>query len=197
MYQLTAREGLGALELLLIHGQLKQIISMVFDIAVSGNHETKSSAGRVVAPLTGLWSNKPRHDIDQNAGREILPGTGLFLICVLFQETFIQIAQSLLLGGVPVKLVDGLDDLLQILWLVNVALGTLIDFPDAASTALAQMLQQFFVKLLQFNALFGKELVPTVLFRDSPFSTGFLAHLKKQDIGQFRYILMICNTVIP
>ena len=81
-----------------------------------------------------------------------------------FQETFIQIAQSLLLGGVPVKLVDGLDDLLQILWLVNVALGTLIDFPDAASTALAQMLQQFFVKLLQFNALFGKELVPTVLF---------------------------------
>ena len=59
------------------------------------------------------------------------------------------------------------------------------------------MLQQFFVKLLQFNALFGKELVPTVLFRDSPFSTGFLAHLKKQDIGQFRYILMISNAVIP
>lgn len=132
MYQLTAREGLGALELLLIHGQFKQIISMVFDIAVSGNHETKSSAGRVVAPLTGLWSDKPRHDIDQNAGREILPGTGLFLICVLFQEAFIQIAQPLLLGGVPVKLVNGLDDLLQILWLVDVALGTLIDFPDAA-----------------------------------------------------------------
>ena len=59
------------------------------------------------------------------------------------------------------------------------------------------MLQQFFVKFLQFNALFGKELVPTVLVRDSPFRAGFLAHLQKQDVGQFRDILMICNTVIP
>lgn len=197
MHQLTAREGLGALELLLIHRQFKQIISMVFDIAVSGNHETKSSAGRVIAPLTGLGSDKLRHDIDQNARREILPGTRLLLICVLLQEAFIQIAQTFLLGGVPVKLVDGLDDLLQILRLVDVALGSLIDFPDTASTTLAQMLQQFFVKFLQFNALFGKELVPTVLVRDSPFRAGFLAHLQKQDVGQFRDILMICNTVIP
>ena len=131
MYQLTAREGLGALELLLIHRQLKQIIGMVFDIAVSGNHETKSSTGRVIAPLTGLGSNKLRHDIDQNAGSEILPGTGLLFVCVFLQETFIQIAQTFLLGGVPVKLVNGLDDLLQILRLVDVALGTLINLPDS------------------------------------------------------------------
>ena len=196
MYQLTAGKCLSTLELLLIHRQFKQVISMVLDIAVSSDHKAKSTAGWVVAPLTGLGCNKSGHDIDENARREILPGTRLLLCRVLLQQAFVKIAQSFFLGTIPVELIDGLDDLFQVLGLVDVALCALIDLSDTASAALAQMLQQFLVELLQFHALFGNKLVPTILLRDGSLGAGFLAHFQEQDISQFRNILLISDTVI-
>ena len=170
---------------------------MVLDIAVSSDHKAKSTTGWVVAPLTGLGGNKSGHDIDENARRKVLSGTGLLLRRILLQQAFVKIAQSFFLGTIPVELIDGLDDFLQVLGLVDIALCALIDFSDTAGAALAQMLQQFLVELLQFHALFGNKLVPTILLRDSSLGTGFLAHFQEQDIGQFRNILLISDTVIP
>ena len=72
----------------------------------------------------------------------------------------------------------------------------MINLTDTASAAFAQMFQQFLVELFQVHALLSKELVPTVLFRDSSLGTSLLAHFQEQDIGQFRDVLMISNTVI-
>ena len=196
MHQLTAGKRLSALELLLIHGQFKQIIGVVLYIAVSRDHKTEGATGRVIAPLSGLGSDELSHNVDENTRGKILTGARFLLVCILLQQAFIEIAQAFFFGCIPVKLVDGLDDLLQILGLINIALCTLINLTDTASAAFAQMFQQFLVELFQVHALLSKELVPTVLFRDSSLGTSLLAHFQEQDIGQFRDVLMISNTVI-
>ena len=197
MHQFTAGKSPSTLKLLLIYRQLKQVVSVFFHITVGCNHKTECATGRVIAPLTGLGSNELRHNVDKDTGCKILPGTGLLFICILFQQTFIQIAEALFFGGIPVKLVDGLDNLLQIFGFIDVALGALIDLTDTAGAGFSQMFQQCLVELLQLYALFRKKLVPAILLRDSSFRTGFLTHFQEQDISQFCNILMISDTVIP
>lgn len=115
MYKFAAGESLSSLEFLLLDRQGKQIVRLVFDILISGDHKTESSTGRVVAALTGLRGDQPGHDVDQYARCEILTCARLFLVCVLFQQTLIQIAEAFFLSSEPVKLIDGSDNFSKVL----------------------------------------------------------------------------------
>ena len=111
MDQLAAGEGFFLLELGLIGAQVIEIVSMLFDILMGGDHKTKGAAGRVIAPLPRLGLHQPGHHINQDTRGKILARAGFFLVCVLFQKALVQVAQSLFPCGVPVQAVDGGDDL--------------------------------------------------------------------------------------
>ena len=177
--QLAAGECLFPFKLRLICIQIVKIIGVLLDIPVGGNHKAESAAGGVVAPLSGLGLHQPGHHINENARGKVLARAGLFLVGVLLQQPFIQVAQPLFPGGVPVQAINGGDDLFQILGLVDVCSRALVDLPHPAGAVFAQMGQQLFVELLQLDAAFGSKLVPAVGSGNLAFCTGLLCHLQK------------------
>lgn len=90
-----------------------------------------------VAPLAGLGLHQSGHHINEDTGGKILARTGLFLVGVLLQQTFVQVAQPLFPGGVPVQAVNGGDDLFQVLGFVDVGGGALVNLPHPAGAVFA------------------------------------------------------------
>ena len=176
--QLAAGEGFLPLEFCLICIQIVKIIGVFLDIPMGGNHKAKGAAGRVVAPLAGLGLHQPGHHINEDTRGEVLARAGLFLVGVLLQQPFIQVAQPLFPGGVPVQTVDSGDDLFQVLGLVDVGGGTLVDLSHSTGAVFTQMSQQLFIELLQLDAAFGSKLIPAV-------GSGNLAFLLSHILSTF------------
>ena len=197
MNQLAAGEGFLSLEFCHIRIQIVKIVGVLLDKLVGGNHKSKGATGRVVAPLAGLRLHQPGHHINEDARGKVLACAGLFLVGVLFQQPFVQIAQPFFTGRIPIQAVDGRDDLFQVLGLVDVGGRALVDFPHSSGAVFAQMGQQLFIELLQLNAAFCGELVPAVGGRNLAFRAGFLCHLQKQNVSKFGDILVIGDAVIP
>lgn len=74
------------------------------------DHKAESAAGRVVAPLAGLGFHQPGHHINEDARGEVLARAGLFLVSILLQQPFVQVAQPLFPSGVPVQAINSSDD---------------------------------------------------------------------------------------
>lgn len=86
-------------------------------------------------------------------GVKYCPGAGFLLRRVFLQKALVQIAEALFLGAVPIKLVDGRDDLLQILGLVDICLRAGVDLADAACAVFAEMVEKLFIELLELQYL--------------------------------------------
>ena len=87
---------------------------MILDVAVSGNHKAKVCYGTYLYPVPENVQGDRYRGSDSGA---------------------VPVGQA---GGVPVELVDGLDDLLQVLGFVNIALRALVDLADMTGTAFAR-----------------------------------------------------------
>ena len=109
--QLAASEGLFPFKLVLVRIQIAKIIGMFLDISMGSDQKVEGAAGRVVAPLAGLGLHQSDHHINKDARSKVLVRAGLFLVGVLLQQSFIQVAQPLFPGGVPVQAVNGGNDL--------------------------------------------------------------------------------------
>ena len=197
MDQFAPGKGIPGLEIGRILVQVKEIIRMPAHIFMGRNHEPKGATGRIVAFFPGLGLHEPDHHIDEHPGREILAGPGFLLAGVLFQQSFIQVPQSFFPGGEPVQFVNGPDNLFQVLGLVDLGLGPFVDFTDPPLAVPAQVAEQLLVIVLQFQAAFGGQHIPPPGFRNMGFRPGFLGHFQEQDVGQFRYVFMIGDAVIP
>lgn len=93
--QLAASEGLFPFKPGLVCIQIVKIIGMFLDISMGSDHKAEGAAGRVVAPLAGLGLHQPGHHINEDARGKVLARAGLFLVGVLLQQPFIQVAQPL------------------------------------------------------------------------------------------------------
>jgi hypothetical protein len=89
---------------------------------VGGDQEATCSRGGVLNHLAGFRLHQPHHAIDQWARRKILPSATFFLGGILFKEPFIKVAEPLLARGVPVELVDGARQRLEIRRLAQLGL---------------------------------------------------------------------------
>ena len=170
---------------------------MQFHIVAGGDHKAKSAAGGIVAQLSRLRRDQPCHHVDQHPRCEILAGAALLFVRVLFQEPLVQVSEAFFLRGIPVELVDGQDDFLQVFRLVDIRLRPLVNLAHTAGALLAQVVQQLFIVLFQFQSALVQQAVPAVFFRNGVLRSGFLAHFQEKDIRQLRHVLMIRDPVVP
>ena len=166
-------------------------------VLIGGDHETEGAAGRVAAPFAERRLDEVHHGVDERPRGEVLAGSGFLLIGVLLQEAFIEIAQALFPGAVPVQFVDVVDDLFQVLRLVDVGVGIHIDLLDSVLAIRAELQQKFAVKLVLFDPVFCRQVIPPVALGDFAFRPGFLGHLQEEDVGQLRDVLVIGDAVVP
>lgn len=197
VHQLAAGEGFTFLEGRLILVQIKILVGLPFQVLIRRDHKTKGAAGRVVTVFADLGLHETNHHINEHPWCEILACAGFLLIGVLFQQTFIEVAEALFLRGIPVQSIDARDDLFQIFGLVDVGYRSLIDLSHPPRAVFAQLGQHLLVNVFQLNAAFGGQHVPAAGFGNGRFRAGFLGHFQEQNIGQFRHILMIGDAVIP
>ena len=137
--KLSARKGLLSLKCGGIGVKVKETVGLILHVLVDSNHEAKRTACGIVASFPCLRFHQTGHHTDEYTGREILSHTRLFLVEAFLQQPFIQVAQPLLTGKVPVDVINGGDDLLQILRLINVGGRTLMNLTDTAYTDIAQI----------------------------------------------------------
>ncbi len=174
----------------------KEVFCMVFHVAVRRDHKAECAASGIVAAFFGLRLGEFCHDVDDDARGEVLSGTGFFLVCVLFEQSFVEVAQSFFFGGIPIKPIDGLDDFFEVFGFVDVAHGFGVDFFHAAATVFSQSFQQFLIILLECDSFFAFEDVPAIGFGDFVFGAGFFCHFQEEEIGQLGHVLVVGDAVI-
>lgn len=109
-HQLHAVERLLALEGLHARGQLEQVVRLGPDVAVGVDKEAAGAGGGILNQLFGLGLHQRDHALDERARREVLAGAALHLLGVLLEQAFVEIAETLFFGAIPVQIVDGFDD---------------------------------------------------------------------------------------
>lgn len=194
--ELAAGEGLLDFEVGQLLGEVSVVVRHVPDVLRSGDHEAERATGRVVAALAGLRLHEMRHDVDEHARREVLARTGFLLVGVLLEQSFIEAAEPLFLGGEPVELVDARDDLLEVLRLVDVCRGSGVDLAHAALRLCAKLVEDFLVVVLEVEAAQVAQRIPAAVLRDRILGVRLLRHLEEEDVGQLRHILMIRDAVV-
>ena len=139
------------------------------------------------------------HHIYEGTRCKILAGARLGFISIFLQQPFIQVAQPFFSGREPVEFINILDDFFQIGRFINTGRRIFIDgidFRVRCLLGIAQVQQHLFIESLEFQPLFGFELIPAILHGDSFFLALFLAHFKKQNIRKFRDIVLIGNAIV-
>ena len=137
-----------------------------------------------------------RHDVDEHARREVLARAGFLLVGVLLEQSLVEAAEPLFLGGEPVELVDARDDLLEVLRLVDVRRGSGVDLAHAALRLRAELVEDFLVVVLEVEAAQVAQRIPAAILRDRILGVRLLRHLEEEDVGQLRHILMIRDAVV-
>ena len=74
-----------------------------------GNQKSAGSRRRVLDDLARLGLDKFDDGFDQRARGEILPGLRFAFRCRAFEQAFVEIAQAVFFGGIPIDVVDGGD----------------------------------------------------------------------------------------
>lgn len=86
--------------------------------------------GRILDDLTRLRLHQADHAVNEGARCEVLPCAGLLLGGILFQKTFIEIAEPLLARREPIELVDVGRQRLEVGRLPELGLGVSEDGED-------------------------------------------------------------------
>jgi len=105
-----------------------------------------------MASISGSW-------------REILAGAGLLLAGILLQEAFVEIAQPLLAGVIPIQLVQLLDQQRQRRGLLDEGAGVAEDLLHQHGPVSAQVDQHDLVEFQSGGRRFALQIVPAVALR--------------------------------
>jgi hypothetical protein len=105
-HQLHADEGLVDLEFAVFCLEVKQLVGVLFDVVVGGDEKTGSAGGGVLNGFTGLRFYAVDDAVDERARGEVLPGAGFGFAGVLFQQAFVEVAETVSLCAEPV---DGVE----------------------------------------------------------------------------------------
>lgn len=88
-------------------------VLVINDPAACGNIKTTGASSGILDHISQFGLHHRHHRIDQWPWGEVLPCPRLLLFCIFLQLPFLEVAQSLLFGAVPIKLVDFLHQLVQ------------------------------------------------------------------------------------
>ena len=136
-------------------------------VLVGSNHKTECTGSRVVPTFTNSRYRKFHHDIDKRTGSKILTGTTFLFRCVLFQQAFIDVAHHVtIIFFVPIQLINGLYNGIEVDRLTQTCGGIPIDFLDTIACSLGtDIRQEIPIKGKSLAVvLFVDELAPTVFF---------------------------------
>ena len=198
-YQLYSRESLFLLKLPFLGIQVEIVVVLGTQVLVSSNHKTECTSSRVVPTLTNDRHRKLHHHIDKRTRGEILTGSTLLFRCILFQQAFINVAHHItVVFFVPIQLVYGLNNGIEVDRLTQTGRSIPIDFLDAITGGLGTDIGQEVTikgKSLAIVLLVDKH-SPTVFFRNFRLETFDFRKFQEKDISQFIQILMISNPVI-
>ena len=222
VYQFTTCKSFFPLKPGRICIQIIKFIRVFSHILAGGNHKAECTTGRIITAFTRLGFHQSCHHINQYPRGKILSCSGFLFICILFQQTFIQISKPFFPGGKPIQFIDCRDYFFQIFRLFNVRHRALINLAHSANTMCTEQAQQVFIISVKLQSgftdqhipaiglnhlflvvqrfLFGCQMIP--LHQGNPcgklaFRFCFFCHFQKQNVSQFRHILVIGNSVIP
>src|SRR5260221_3048904 len=105
-HKLGADESIVPLEKALLLRQLVEIVRSVLDVAVGGDKEACRARCGVLHNLTGLRLHLANDAIDQRARSKILTRSRFLVGSVLFKQSLIKIAETVVACGEPIQLID-------------------------------------------------------------------------------------------
>ena len=168
-------------------------------VLVGSNHKSECTRSRIIPTLTDSRNGKFHHDIDKRTRSKILTGTTFLFRCILFQQAFVDVAHHVaIVFFVPIQLVNGLYNGIEVDWFTQAGGSIPIDFLDAVACGLGTDIgQEIPIKGKSLAiVLFGNEHLPTIFFGNLCLETLDFGKFQEQDIRQLVQILMIGYSVI-
>src|SRR5438094_5160132 len=179
--------------------ELVEIVRVILDVPVGCYWEAAGAGGRVLDDLARLRLHQPDDAIDQRPRRKILARSGFFFGGVLFEKPFVEIAEPLPPGRVPVKLVDRVGERLEVCRLTQLRLRVAENREYDRILGLlriAQVEQELAIVLQLLEPLAAGERLPAVTCGQTLLMAGLGQHLEKEQERQLRHIVGVRDAVV-
>ena len=158
------------------------VFRLVFHVVVCCQQETTCTTSRVAHGFTNLWIHAINHCLNEWARCEILTCTALFILTVLFKNTFVNCTFYIAIHDEPLLFINHGDDLFQIDRLINLILSFGIDGTDKV-VLLTEKFKSCLILFYQFHSIKTIKVCPLVAYRNCRFFSkefGILCiHLQK------------------
>ena len=180
---------------------IKRIVVWVCKECLCRKEKAAATAARVSNGLIGFRAQAGNHCLDERARGKILSCAAFYVLCILLQQSFVNLALHIRGHGDPFFLVDHLHHTVQD--------GDIADFIDSALEDLsedaaffAQPLQRSTVLVFQLRTLEGVHICPRISLWDSGFplirrAGIFIGHFQENQVSKLLKIIAIGYAIIP
>ena len=142
----NAIKGLVALEEAELFGERGEVVGLLFDVFVGFDEKAARPCGGILDAFACFGSDDRNDAFDQGAGGEVLSSARFDLAGVLFEQAFVEVAESFASRLKPIERMDGRHKRLEVTRDFDRGGGICKDHLDAGAAVCTKVEQQATVK---------------------------------------------------